>query len=121
MPRSPLSRSREQEKDGAALYGGSRNVMSGAGWTRKNDVRTDDLSIEYKFTGKTQYVLKIRDLLEAEKHAVLDDRMAMFGLRFLYRGKSYDYVVLSQDDFLSLLHTSGGGGPDGDAPEDPVT
>lgn len=46
-----LRASRRQERRGAARYDGSVNSGSGNGWLRKNDVRTDTLSIEYKHTG----------------------------------------------------------------------
>ena len=39
-------RSKKQEERTAEKYHGSRNVMSGAGWVRKNDVRTSDLLVE---------------------------------------------------------------------------
>lgn len=95
-----LRKSQRQEKRAAAIYGGSRNAGSGNGDYRKNDVRTDTLSMELKYTGKKSYPLKLDDLLKAEKHALLDGREAMFGIEMGGR----NWVVLSEDAYLGLLN-----------------
>lgn len=93
-------KSLKQENAGAKAFGGSRNVMSGAGWKNKNDVRTPDFSIEYKVTDKKSYALKAKELIEAERHALLDGRTMLFGVR-MEDGR--DWIVISQEDFLELL------------------
>lgn len=80
----------------------------------KNDVRTDDLSIEYKYTDKKSYSLKHDDLERAEKQALLDGgREFAFIVAF---GKMYgqaamridrEYVVISSEYFESLRSAHG--------------
>jgi hypothetical protein len=94
----PLKASRKQEKRGAIKYGGSLNAGSG-NKDRKNDVRTDDLSIEYKYTGKKSFSLKQDELLQAERHALLDGREMAFGIQMGDR----HWVVLSEETFEALL------------------
>lgn len=65
-------RSVNQERAGAERFGGRRVPRSGAGWAVKNDVRTDDLSIEYKYTDKKSYALKATELENGEENALLD-------------------------------------------------
>lgn len=38
----------------------------------KNDVKNDLVSVEYKYTDKKSYSLKLDDLLKAERQALLD-------------------------------------------------
>lgn len=101
-----LKNSRRQEKDLADRYGGRRTPGSGNQWDRKNDVRTDRFSIEAKTTTKGQYILKAKELEEGEKHALLDGREFIFMVELNGR----NWVVISQDDFDTLLAE---GGPDG--------
>ena len=46
--------SRKHENRLAKKVGGSRTAASGAFWSRKGDVRSADLLIEHKFTGKNK-------------------------------------------------------------------
>lgn len=73
--------------------------QSGAGWVKKNDVRTPTESVECKTTKAASYSLKYADLQKAEKTALLDSRRMVFGIQFEGRGS---YVVLSMDDYLEL-------------------
>jgi hypothetical protein len=91
----------KQEKRTADSYKGSRNARSGAGWLRKNDVRAESLLIENKLTtGKTQITIKVKDLTELQERAILEDRLPV--LQFDVVGKRY--VVLTEDDFLEMIH-----------------
>lgn len=72
MPERRNRRSRRQEEAAAERLGGKRVSGSGAGWVTKNDVKTDDLSLEIKYTDKKSYSLKLDDLLRAEKQALMD-------------------------------------------------
>lgn len=90
-------KSQRQEKRGAALLGGSRNAGSG-NKERKNDVRAEDISVEYKYTDKKSYSLKLDELLQAEKHALLDGREMLFGIEMGGR----HFVVLSEDYYVQL-------------------
>lgn len=92
--------SKKQEQRSARLYRGSRNPMSGAGWVKKNDVRSEDLLIENKFTdNKKSYTIKSVDLVELTQRAVLEDRIPV--LQFDLGGRHY--VILNEDDFLSMI------------------
>jgi hypothetical protein len=102
-----IKRSRTQERDGAKRYGGTVNSRSGAGDTRKNDVRTDDLSIEFKSTRQASYSLKRDDLAVAWQHAIVDHREVIFGVEFASRAQQKApaaprrWVVLPEDDYLA--------------------
>lgn len=100
MAETSQKRSRKQEDRTAKKYGGNRNVLSGAGWTRKNDVWTEDISFELKTTTKSQYALKAAELLLAERNALLDGRMMVFGIEFV-DGRTW--ITLSEEDFMTLL------------------
>lgn len=91
----------KQEKRTAETYRGSRQPMSGAGWLRKNDVRSERLLIENKTTGNAKsYSIKSADLAELTERAILDDRLPV--LQFDLGGRRY--VVLNEDDFLEMIN-----------------
>ena len=92
-------RSKKQEERTADKYYGSRNVMSGAGWVRKNDVRTIDLLIENKFTDKKSFSIKSDEMVKLARTAILEDRVPV--LQVDLGGRSY--VVLLEDDFLAMV------------------
>lgn len=101
-------RSAQQERRGAERLGGRVVSGSGAGWVTKNDVKTDDLSVEYKYTDKKSYSLKYEDLLKAEKNALLDSgRSFAFIVGF---GKLFgsnlrierEFVVIPREDWEAL-------------------
>ena len=93
-------KSLKQENAGAKAFGGERNVMSGGGWVRKNDVRTPDFSIEYKVTEKKSYSLKSKELAQAERYALIDGRIMLFGVRM---DDGRNWIVISEDDFLEIV------------------
>jgi len=68
----------KHEKRLAKKVGGGRNAGSGAFWQRKGDVRSKDLLIEHKWTGKQSFTMKA----DVE-----------------------NYVVLLEDDFLQIRDT----------------
>ena len=72
MALSRNRRSRYQEDAAAQRLGGRRTPGSGNGWAVKNDVRTPTVSIEFKYTDKKSYPLRLSELLQAEKNALLD-------------------------------------------------
>jgi len=92
-------RARKQEDELASTYRGSRNAMSGAGWVRKADVRSEDLLIEAKTTSKKSWSLKLDDLRELRKQAIMDDRMPVFVVDI----QGHRYVVLDENDWLEML------------------
>lgn len=95
----PLKASQKQERRVAERLGGRTNPGSGNTWSRKNDVRTDDFSLELKVTGKKQFTLKASELEEGEKNAIVDGRRFAFGIELCGR----NWVVLSEDDFVEFL------------------
>ncbi|MFF1701297.1 hypothetical protein [Streptomyces sp. NPDC058252] len=96
-----LKKSQKQEKRGAELLGGTVNAGSGNGWVRKNDVRTPEYSVEYKVTGKISYSLKDKELITAEKQALLDGREMLFGTQM---ASGRNWITMSEETFL-MLHT----------------
>ena len=92
-------RSKKQEERTAEKYNGSRNVMSGAGWVRKNDVRTIDLLVENKFTDKKSYSIVAQEMVKLARTAILEDRVPV--LQIDLGGRSY--VVILEDDFLEMI------------------
>jgi hypothetical protein len=98
-----LRRSRKQEKRGAKLFGGTVNAGSG-NKGRKNDVQTEEWSIEFKTTTAKSYSLKRDELLLAERNALLAHRKALFGIDFAGGDNgTHRYIVVGEDDVLSLL------------------
>lgn len=98
--------SKRQEKDTATRHGGRVTPMSGAG-SIKNDVRSDEVSIECKYTEKISYQLKLRELAIAWVHAMRSNRRMAFVIEFVNPantgtpGVPYRYLVQSEDDYLA--------------------
>jgi hypothetical protein len=94
--------SQAHEKRLAKVAGGSRTAASGAFWSRKGDVRTDDLLVEHKYTAKKSISLTSTVLKKIIHEAVFDGRMPV--LAFHLDGQNY--VVILEDDFLELREKS---------------
>lgn len=92
--------SQRQEINIAKRYSGTTNAGSGNGWVRKNDVRTEEESIECKITSKGSYTLKVSELIQAEQNALLDDRVMLFIIEFASNNRRY--VVIDETDFMEL-------------------
>jgi membrane-bound lytic murein transglycosylase len=92
-------RSKKQEDRIAGAYKGSRNVMSGAGWAKKADVRTHKFLIEAKTTENKSYSLKLSELREIRRQALMDDRIPLF----LVEIQGHNYVVMEDDDFQEMM------------------
>jgi len=88
----------KHEKRLAKKIGGKRNAASGASWSRKGDVRNEDLLIEHKWTGKKQVTIKSEVLKKITREAILDGRMPVLGLHL----DGENYVVLGEEDFFEL-------------------
>lgn len=93
--------SKKHENRLAKLVGGSRNAGSGAFWSRKGDVRSTDLLIEHKWTGKKSFSLKSDVLEKIVTEAILDGRTPVLGFSL----NNENYVVLTEDDFLEIRET----------------
>ena len=88
----------KHEKRIAKAIGGQRNVASGAFWFRKGDVRSDDLLVEHKWTGKKSFTLKSDVLEKITTEAIIDFRTPVLGISL----NNEDYVVMLEGDFLEL-------------------
>lgn len=94
-----IKSSREQEKRLAQKMGGATTAGSGNGWAVKNDVRNKAWSVECKTTGNSRFSLTHADLINAEKHAILDFREMAFAIEMCGRR----WVVVSEETFLRLI------------------
>jgi hypothetical protein len=90
--------SKKHEKRLAKVIGGATVAASGAFWSRKGDVRSKDLLIEHKWTGKAQFSMKATVLEKIVKEAILDGRLPVLGFSL----NNNNYVVLTEDDFLEI-------------------
>ena len=90
--------SQKHEKRLAKLVDGSVNAASGAFWSRKGDVRSKDLLIEHKWTGKKQVTIKSEVLKKITREAILDSRIPVLGIHL----DGENYVVLLEDDYLEM-------------------
>jgi hypothetical protein len=91
-------KSKAHERRIANLVGGSRNAGSGAFWSRKGDVRSKDLLIEHKWTGKKSFTLSSQVLEKIVTEAILDSRTPVLGISL----NNENYVILLENDFLEL-------------------
>jgi len=92
--------SKKHEDRLAKKIGGQRSAASGAFWSRKGDVRSTDLLIEHKWTGKASFTVKAAVLEKIVKEAILDSRTPVLGISL----NNKNYVILTEDDFLELRH-----------------
>jgi len=102
MKSESQKKSDRQEKRTAEAYKGSRNVMSGAGWMRKADVRTEDFMIENKLKmdpNAKSYSVKAVDMRDLTKRARLEGRIPLLQIDLA----GHRYVVLPEDDFLEII------------------
>jgi hypothetical protein len=91
--------SRKHENRLAKAIGGSRTAASGAFWSRKGDVRSEELLIEHKWTGKKSKTIQSTELKKITTEAIMDGRMPVFGLHL----DGEDYVVMLETDLLELV------------------
>jgi hypothetical protein len=61
-------------------------------------VRSDDLSIEAKYTDAKQYTLKQADLHKAEQYALVDGRDSVFIVSFA----GEEWAIVREDDYRDL-------------------
>ena len=90
------------EKRLAKKVGGLPTPASGAFWSRKGDVRSKDLLIEHKWTGKDRYTIKAETLEKICTEAVLDGRTPVFAMDV--GGRSY--VLMEEGDWIDLYERS---------------
>jgi hypothetical protein len=90
--------SKKHEDRLAKKVGGQRSAGSGAFWSRKGDVRSQDMLIEHKWTGKKSKTIQSAELKKITTEAIIDGRTPVFGLHL----DGEDYVILLETDFLEL-------------------
>ena len=90
--------SKKHEDRLAKAIGGQRTAASGAFWSRKGDVRSKDLLIEHKWTGKASVTIKAAVLEKIVNESIVESRMPVLG--FHLNGENY--IMLTEDDFLEL-------------------
>ncbi len=95
----------KHEKRLAKKVDGQRSAASGAFWSRRGDVRSDELLIEHKWTGKKSVTIKSDVLKKITTEAILDSRIPVLGLHL----DGENYVVLVEEDFLELRNSIKGG------------
>lgn len=93
--------SKKHEARLAKKVGGKRNAGSGSFWNRKGDVRSTDLLIEHKWTGKASFTVKAAVLEKIIKEAILESRMPLLGISL----NNNNYILLTEDDFMELRQT----------------
>jgi len=90
--------SQKHERRIAKAIGGQVNAASGAFWSRKGDVRSDDLLVEHKWTGKKSKTITSAELKKITNEAIMDGRTPVFGIHL----DGEDYVLLLETDFLEI-------------------
>lgn len=88
--------SQKHEKRLAGLINGKTTAASGAFWSRKGDVRSAELLIEHKWTGKKTKTISSAELKKITHEAIMDGRLPVFGIHL----DGEDYVILLETDFL---------------------
>lgn len=104
MPSPEQIKSQKQEKRLANTLGGSVNAMSGAGWVRKADVRTDEYMVEAKTRMRDDAktcTIRHSDLRDLSKRAYKEGRLPLYVFEF----GPHSYVTMPEDDFLDLIGT----------------
>lgn len=91
--------SRKHENRLAKAIGGSRTAASGAFWSRKGDVRSEDLLIEHKWTGKKSKTIQSAELKKIVVEAIMDGRTPVFGLHL----DGEDYVIMLETDLWEIV------------------
>ena len=92
--------SRKHENRLSKVVGGSRTAASGAFWSRKGDVRSEELLVEHKWTGKKSKTIQSTELKKITTEAILDGRVPVFGLHL----DGENYVILLETDLMELVH-----------------
>jgi len=81
-------------------FGGQQSPRSGAGWSRKNDGRTDWELVEFKRTDNRSVItLRHADLDALYRHAVVESRVPVLGFELC----GDNFVVLRESDYHELV------------------
>lgn len=96
--------SQKHEKRIAKAIGGQTTAASGAFWSRKGDVRSAELLVEHKWTGKKSKTITSAELKKITNEAIMDSRFPVFGIHL----DGEDYVIVLETDFLELWNKANG-------------
>lgn len=96
--------SQKHEKRIAKAIGGQTTAASGAFWSRKGDVRSAELLVEHKWTGKKSKTITSAELKKITNEAIMDGRFPVFGIHL----DGEDYVIVLETDFLELWNKTNG-------------
>lgn len=88
--------SQKHEKRLAGIVNGKTTAASGAFWSRKGDVRSAELLIEHKWTGKKTKTISSAELKKITTEAIMDGRLPVFGIHL----DGENYVILLETDFI---------------------
>lgn len=94
-----MTRSKDQERRVARDVGGSTTPASGAFWSHKGDVRSDEFLIEAKYTDRRSIAIRKEIWEKIRKEALIDGRTPVLALEVQDRR----LAVLDWEDFLALL------------------
>jgi hypothetical protein len=100
MKKSKREQADREERKLAKRVGGKQTKNSGATPWDKGDVKLDGFRIDHKYTDKKQYTFKPQELRKLIGAAKWDDISLLW---VSFRRLNEDYVIMSSDDFLSLL------------------
>ena len=98
MKSEGLKKSQKHEARLAGVLDGKVNAGSGAFWSRKGDVRSADVLLEHKYTGKASFTVKAAVLEKIVKEAILESRMPVLGISL----NNNDYIMLTENYYLEL-------------------
>jgi hypothetical protein len=90
--------SQAHEKRIAKEINGKITAASGAFWSRKGDVRSEDLLVEHKWTGKKSKTIQSAELKKIVNEAIMDGRTPVMGIHL----DGENYVILLETDFLEM-------------------
>jgi hypothetical protein len=107
--------SQKQERAFAKKVGGLSVPASGAFWSRKGDVRSDDLLVEAKTTDKASFSIKKAIWEKIRREALLDGRTPVLAIQIQNR----NLVVLDEEDFLELRSNAARHMGEGAVPQPP--
>lgn len=95
-------KSAKQEKRTSKEFGGIVTPASGAMWSAKGDVRTDNYLIENKYTDSDSYKLELKILDKIGMEALKDDfRVPVLQIDI----QELHLVVLNYNDYQALFET----------------
>jgi len=92
-----------QERVNAKAIGGVTTIASGQTPIDKADVKSEDIRMECKVTGKKSYTLKLSEL-ELIGSQAKSDEMPVFAIKYMTTNNTHkQYMIVPEDWFYELL------------------